>query len=518
MILPTVLSVAALSAPPRAEEAATDEIGRAYYYFSLAQQDRLARRYREAVTHLGSAVSFDPGSGALRLELARLYWMLRNTTNDFEANALEQGEQAVLLEPDALEVHRFLALVYSERAGQDRGSLDKAILHHERALALTEEGDRKAGRLDLGKLYQQAGRPVDAVRVLEDLVHDDPRSVQGLYWLAMAYAGDRRLGEAVAPLEAAIELSPESIHLSEALAELHERRGDLRAAIEATRFLISNAPDSLLHYIRLARLYRGIGDLTAALEVYDRAETVARSGADPDYRSAVAELRLARTEVLLEAGQPKEALRVVNEALEDDPESVRLGLALGQLKYRTGDRDGGIATLNALLDARPGDARVKGAVSDAFLTLGAMQEQDGDQADSERLLERSIEVNPENDTALNFLGYMWADRDVNLDQSIRYIERALRIRGEVGAYLDSLGWAYYRQGRYDKAEGYLARAAQMEPEESEIHDHLGDLYHAMGKVPEAIQAWEKAVAVGAEDVDAIRAKIRSARRGGGRPR
>jgi len=197
---------------------------------------------------------------------------------------------------------------------------------------------------------------------------------------------------------------------------------------------------------------------------------------------------------------------------------ICLGLALGQLKYRTGDPEGGVAALNALLDSRPGDARVKSAVSDAFLNLGAMQERDGMLDDSESLLERAIEINPENDTALNYLGYMWADRDMNLEQSIRYIERALRIRGEVGAYLDSLGWAYYRQGRYDKAEGYLVRAAQLEPEEAEIHDHLGDLYHAMGKGPEAIQAWEKAIAVGGEEVDAIREKIRSARGSDGRPR
>ena len=150
--------------------------------------------------------------------------------------------------------------------------------------------------------------------------------------------------------------------------------------------------------------------------------------------------------------------------------------------------------------------------------LGADEERASNYLQSERLLQRSIDINPKNDAALNYLGYMWADRGENLAQSIRYIERALRIGGENGAYLDSLGWAYFRQERYQLAEVQLERAASLSADEPEIHDHLGDLYQATGRIQDAIRAWQRALETGYEDADAILAKIERAQGDHGLPR
>ena len=203
---------------------------------------------------------------------------------------------------------------------------------------------------------------------------------------------------------------------------------------------------------------------------------------------------------------------MISEAARKHPEDPRYRLALGQLQYRTGEHEQGLQTLDSVLRDQAGDLNLEAAVSDALLALGARHERAGEFTNAERLLQRAVDVNPENDTALNYLGYLWADRGTNLEQGLVYIERAIRIGGESGAYLDSLGWANFRLRRYDAAEKLLRRAASLSPEEAEIQVHLGDLYEAMARLPEAIVAWQRALELGIPDAAALRGRIDAAQR------
>jgi Flp pilus assembly protein TadD len=102
-------------------------------------------------------------------------------------------------------------------------------------------------------------------------------------------------------------------------------------------------------------------------------------------------------------------------------------------------------------------------------------------------------MNPVNAAAANYLGYMLADRGVRLEESVQYIRKALDLEPNNGAYLDSLGWAYYKIGKYDLAEVNLEKAAKLVSNDPTIHEHLGHVYLRVGKKKQALQEWERAL-------------------------
>jgi len=101
-------------------------------------------------------------------------------------------------------------------------------------------------------------------------------------------------------------------------------------------------------------------------------------------------------------------------------------------------------------------------------------------------------MNPKSAVTLNYLGYMFADKNMKLEESVALIQRALELDPYNGAYLDSLGWAYFRLGRLDQAEEYLVKALERLSRDPTIHDHLGDVYYKTGRLPLAEKAWERA--------------------------
>jgi tetratricopeptide (TPR) repeat protein len=130
-----------------------------------------------------------------------------------------------------------------------------------------------------------------------------------------------------------------------------------------------------------------------------------------------------------------------------------------------------------------------------YFTYGAAAERAGLPEQASRLLLRSIELDPENSAeALNYLGYMWVDRNQNLDEAGTYIKRALALRPNHPAYLDSLGWWHFRKGQYEDALREIRRALDRIKREdaSEVYDHLGDILEKLAQPEEAIAAWKAA--------------------------
>ncbi len=139
---------------------------------------------------------------------------------------------------------------------------------------------------------------------------------------------------------------------------------------------------------------------------------------------------------------------------------------------------------------------------------GAMLERQKKFDEAEAQFRKVLELNPKHAGALNYLGYMLADRNVRLDEAYQLVKKALDLEPDNGAYLDSLGWVFYRQGKLDQAEGLLQRAVQQQPDPT-VHDHLGDVYLKQGKIREAIAQWQaslkefKAQPPSAEDPDEL---------------
>jgi tetratricopeptide (TPR) repeat protein len=118
-----------------------------------------------------------------------------------------------------------------------------------------------------------------------------------------------------------------------------------------------------------------------------------------------------------------------------------------------------------------------------------------DQAETEfrKILNAVSPSDPQSAATLNYLGYMNADRGVKLDESLNYIKQAVSLEPTNGAYLDSLGWAYFKLGKYDLAEENLTKATVRMGSDPTVQEHLGDLYQKTGRLKLAAAHWDRAV-------------------------
>ncbi len=232
---------------------------------------------------------------------------------------------------------------------------------------------------------------------------------------------------------------------------------------------------------------RLVGHILLAYGDYaDGAEILSRIPASsPHFEQA--RLDMARGLAALE--DMKGAERVLVGAIRRDPEGQALKGALANLYAAEGDHGQAVKLLNALIEgiADPPE-------DDAwqlYIARGAalLEMDDWDAAEAD--LKRAVEAAPDEAQALNYLGYSWAERGINLEEAFRLIEKAVELRPDSGAIVDSLGWAHYQLGRYAEAVGHLEKAATLEPDDPTITDHLGDVYWRLGRDIEARYEWRR---------------------------
>jgi Flp pilus assembly protein TadD len=125
---------------------------------------------------------------------------------------------------------------------------------------------------------------------------------------------------------------------------------------------------------------------------------------------------------------------------------------------------------------------------------------------AEKDLSKALELDPEQELIMNYLGYSWVDQNLNLKQAMRLIERAVEKKPRDGYFVDSLGWAYYRLNDFETAVKHLERAVELKPGDAVINDHLGDAYWKVGRRLEANYQWSHALGLEPEPED--EAKIR----------
>ena len=135
-------------------------------------------------------------------------------------------------------------------------------------------------------------------------------------------------------------------------------------------------------------------------------------------------------------------------------------------------------------------------------------------ADAESAFRQVLSQDPDNAPALNYLGYMLAERGERLDESVSLLKKALEIEPDNGSYLDSLGWAYYKADKLDLARRRTSkRAADQLQTNSVIQDHYGDVLFKLSRYDDAIAAWTRALAGDGDSIDRadIDKKIKAAK-------
>lgn len=142
-----------------------------------------------------------------------------------------------------------------------------------------------------------------------------------------------------------------------------------------------------------------------------------------------------------------------------------------------------------------------------YFSRGVARERLGRWAEAQADFQEALRLSPDQPDTLNYLGYMWVDRGERIEEGLALITRALALRPQSGAIVDSLGWAYYRQGDYERAIDLLERATELEAGDATITDHLGDAYWRVGRRVEARYQWRRALALAPDDPQAIEAKI-----------
>jgi tetratricopeptide (TPR) repeat protein len=205
-------------------------------------------------------------------------------------------------------------------------------------------------------------------------------------------------------------------------------------------------------------------------------------------------------------GRTDEAVAVLESAVEAHAAEPSAHVSLAALLSESGRHDEAIRVLEGAEQRFPGNLTV-------VFQRGAAHERAKDASRAEAAFRAVLASDPSHAPALNYLGYMLADRGERLDEAIELIQRAVAVDPENASYLDSLGWAYFRKRELDRALEYLRRAARKLPSNSVVQDHYGDALSAAGRHADAIAAWERALAGDRDSVDvtAIERKLRGAR-------
>ena len=116
-------------------------------------------------------------------------------------------------------------------------------------------------------------------------------------------------------------------------------------------------------------------------------------------------------------------------------------------------------------------------------------------------LKTALALSPNEPTLLNYLGYTWVDQNRNIPEALAMLEKARALKPTDGYIADSVGWAYYKLGRFADAAKALQTAVELVPGDPTINDHLGDAYWRVGRKLDAQFQWNHALAFGPADAD-----------------
>lgn len=360
----------------------------------------------------------------------------------------------------------------------------------------------------------------EALHLFQQLAADEPRNPLYQLKLAEIYRSQHDLAKARAALDKAKQADPANLDIRFNDAALLEEEGHLDQAITVLKGVLTDTErkqysegerkNRAIFLEKLAIDYRSNEQYAEAVATFQKlaeldpdaapeaaVQTVVTYVAQHDYTSALREADAALKKF------PKETMVVVQHAqvLADtgkiDPAAAELrGLLNGKQDraiylelaqaYEKGKRwDDMAKALDEAEKLSPTDE----AKSNVYFMRGAMLERQKKFEQAEAEFRKVLAIDPKSDSALNYLGYMLADRNVRLDEAVDMIKKALDLNPDNGAYLDSLGWVYYRQGKFTDAEGLLVRALQKQQDPT-VHDHLGDVYAKLGKTREAVAQWQ----------------------------
>ncbi|MCA0449991.1 MAG: tetratricopeptide repeat protein, partial [Proteobacteria bacterium] len=266
------------------------------------------------------------------------------------------------------------------------------------------------------------------------------------------------------------------------LAALFRQDATIATAVSFGRLGLHLDPDAALGLMTVAEIVDGMDRRDEADKLF------ARVPADSPY-AYVAQMR--RAENMQERGDLNGALAALEKLARENPDRFDALTSMGNF-LRNAERFTEAAAAYGRALERVG-ANPERRHWSIFYVRGIAFERAKNWPEAERHFKRALELFPEQPDVMNYLAYTWVDRGENLVEAERMLRRAVEQRPNSGHIVDSLGWAFYRLGRYEEAVPLLERAAELLPEDPVLLDHLGDGYWRVGRRREASFQWERAL-------------------------
>jgi len=522
------------SPPPATATGATEkaDLGCSYFYFLWGSHAEYYQRFDEALEAYEKAVICDPDADYVLKKIPLV--LIKQGEN---TKAVEWLEQAIKERPQDSSLYLLLAHLKI----QDHNQAEAIRLYNE---ALRHDPDNKTVLLRLGILFTERKRFREAEIIFRNLLRADKTLFYGHLYLARLLVQIRDYTGAGQEFERALELNW-SAELAYEMADFytsHERYDkalklfnaiietddtDERAVLGLVQTLLlmgknQEAIDELTRLRDLSGTPERIDPIIARILL--RANRMAQAKellikVAEQHHSSEARYTLAL--IAVEEKDNDAAIRYLRKIGPDDTEfeeavylhmrilrdSGRLDAALALLRQAVADSDRRRPLFYALLASLHEE---QGAIDTALKQLqdgiemfpddeqllfksAILLDKKGLQDEAITVMERVLELYPDHPEALNYIGYTWADRNINLDRALTYIEKAVELKPDNGYLLDSLGWVYYRLGRLSEAQTELEKAVQLAPDDPNIFDHLGDVYTALELTDKAREAYRQAI-------------------------
>ncbi len=495
------------------EKAAEIDSGDIETHLALGSLYRSVGEPEKAEQALKRALEIQPRHTDAQIDLA--YLQLESGDTEQAIAALE----SIVAGPSVQNRHiNALAGAY-EQAGRYR---DAARMYRKLA---EMGGNRLQAMLRLAENLVYSRQYRAALDIYNKLIALEPRNADHLLRISMIEQERKNYEKAWEALDRARELEPDSIEIKFSGINLLESEKKLAEAVTAVEALLGRTEKD--EYTPMERRNRALfleklGLLNRRQDKFDEAEKAFRrigevdpgskpralhqivetrraardfDGAEEQARKAVEEhpedLMLANVlaTVLAERSKPEEGAAVLRKLLKGDRTDLDTHLAIAHVYEKGKQFDKAVARIDKASDL----AESKRERINVLFTYGSVYERAKRYKKSEERFRQLLEIDPDNAGALNYLGYMFADRGVHLDEAHDLIQKALDMDPENGAYLDSLGWVYYRQGKLDLAAKYLERSLAEYQKDPVVLTHLGDVYFEQGRVQEARQHWRRSL-------------------------
>ena len=465
--------------------------------FLLTQQGD----YPRAIDILKDAVKAQPEEPGPYLQLAYIYAKYLRKMEP----AVQYAQQAVALAPDEIETYQRLAEV------QLTAHNGKAALKTLDRAAKVETNDpsfwTQLGKLYLGLLAQPDKNPnpadLDKINaVFRKAIKLAPADASVLEDAADYFAASQQIQEAIPLYLRVLELQPNDANAREKLATgfmLTNQRGK---AIEMLQEIIQQHPEKYQTYELLGRVQEEEAKALLAGKKQDQAksefakaaanyeQSLLINPAQPDNYIHLADL------LLFNLRDAERAVKALREARRHYPTAAQLTYLLAVALREANHLQESVATFAEALHeaAAQGQEITNGRF---YFEYGAAAERAGLYDKAAELFKQSIDQDPADAAeAYNYLGFMWADQGTHLDEAEDCIKRALAVDPDNGAYLDSLGWLYYRRGNYEQALTELLKAVQaLKADDPVVFEHIGDTYTKLNQTAKAIEYWEKSLAL-----------------------